>query len=82
MASEKGNVEASETNSSYFQDSSTEQQAHGKQKSREPHFAKALAYRALYSSSTSHHGGARKVRDNDGITKPSRLSKVSSADEV
>ena len=80
MASEKGNAEVSDTHSSSIQANTSEQSSKSKQ-SEEPHFGKALAHRALYGASSSgRRSGGRKLRVNDVKAQPSRLSKVSLAD--
>ncbi|KAF5741546.1 hypothetical protein HS088_TW10G00546 [Tripterygium wilfordii] len=45
------------------------------------HYGKALAHRALHGSS-SQRGVNRKVRTNDAMASPSRLSKVTLADDA
>lgn len=81
MATHERNGEASDTQSGNIQDN-TQESLKSKQ-SEEPHFGKALAHRALYgaNSSSNRRGGGRKVGTNDARAPPSRLSKVSSAEE-
>ncbi|GMN52351.1 hypothetical protein TIFTF001_021496 [Ficus carica] len=81
MATQKGNGEVSDTQSGNIQDS-TQESLKSKQ-SEDLHFGKALAHRALYgaSSSGSRSSGVRKLRINDARAQPSRLSKVSLAEE-
>ncbi len=78
MATENANAEVSHTQSSSTKDNSTEQSPNSKQ-STTTHFGKALAYRAVYGSS-SRRTGSRKVTTNDLKSLPSRLSKVSLAE--
>ncbi|KAF2325109.1 hypothetical protein GH714_022807 [Hevea brasiliensis] len=73
MATETANDQVLHTHNDSNQQNSTESSANSKG------FAKALAHRALYSSSSSRPG-SRKVRNNDVKTLPSRLNKVSLAD--
>ncbi|KAF5726353.1 hypothetical protein HS088_TW22G00030 [Tripterygium wilfordii] len=49
---------------------------------KKSHLGKALAHRALHASSTRRSGGSRKVRTNDTMALPSRLSKVTLADDA
>ncbi|KAK9282245.1 hypothetical protein L1049_005159 [Liquidambar formosana] len=79
MATEKANAEVSNTYSGSSQDISVERSP-GNKESAYHHLGKALAHRALHGSS-SRHTGSRKVRTNDVRMLPSRLSKVSLADE-
>ncbi|CAK7348376.1 unnamed protein product [Dovyalis caffra] len=80
MATEKANVEVSDTNNDNHQNTSTQTSVNSETPSSAvPRFGKALAHRALYGSG-SRHGGSRKARTNDAKTSPSRLSKVSLAD--
>lgn len=86
MATENTNAEVSlshtksSSSSSIIQDNSTEQSPISKRSATSSHFGKALAFRAVYGSS-SNHTGSRKVRANDVKALPSRLSKVSSPDQ-
>ncbi|KAJ7973031.1 Heparan-alpha-glucosaminide N-acetyltransferase [Quillaja saponaria] len=66
----------SDTNSCGIQDNSIEQSTN-RQQSENTHFGKALAHRAVYASTSRR----RKVRIQDVRTLPSRLSKVSMADD-
>lgn len=87
MAAEKANYGASETYNSngcheQCDDGDTRQQDHNKG-SRDQYqlLGKALAHRAVFGSG-SRRGRARKVRNmNDLKTLPSRLSKVSLAED-
>ncbi|EXB95708.1 hypothetical protein L484_007458 [Morus notabilis] len=80
MATHKRNGEASDTQSGNVQDN-TQESLKSKQP-EEPHFGKALAHRALYgANSSSRRSGGRKLGTNDARAPPSRLSKVSSAEE-
>ncbi|KAG6785059.1 hypothetical protein POTOM_010782 [Populus tomentosa] len=82
MATEKADVEVSDTNNDGIQNTSTETSVNSETPtSAVPRFGKALAHRALYGSS-SRHGGSRKARSSDVKTLPSRLSKVSVADDT
>ncbi|KAG2697580.1 hypothetical protein I3843_07G112600 [Carya illinoinensis] len=80
MATEKENAEISNTKSSSIGDSSTEQSANRKRPATIFYFGKALAHRALHGPS-SRRTGSRNVRTTDIRTLPSRLSKVSLADD-
>lgn len=81
MASEKANAEISDTsNGGGLQDDITDRSPHGNFSTRYQQFGKALAHRALYGSSSRRAGG-RRLRTNDVKTLPSRLSKVSLADD-
>ncbi|CAN4093011.1 unnamed protein product [Withania somnifera] len=87
MASDKATCEVSETYSSngcqeQCGDGETREQDHTKSSRSEYRLlGKALAHRAVFGSG-SRRGRARKVRNtNDLKTLPSRLSKVSLADE-
>ncbi|OAY61892.1 hypothetical protein MANES_01G225100v8 [Manihot esculenta] len=75
MATEKANVQVLDTDNESNQQNITEPSANSKG------FAKALAHRAVYGSS-SRGAGSRKVRNNDVKTLPSRLNRVSLADEA
>ncbi|KAJ6940880.1 hypothetical protein NC651_006873 [Populus alba x Populus x berolinensis] len=82
MATEKADVEVSDTNDDNIQNTSTQTSVNSETPtSAVPRFGKALAHRALYGSS-SRHGGSRKARSSDVKTLPSRLSKVSSITSV
>ena len=82
MATEKADVEVSDTNNDGIQNTSTHTSVNSETPtSAVPRFGKALAHRALYGSS-SRHGGSRKARSSDVKTLPSRLSKVSLADDT
>jgi hypothetical protein len=82
MATEKADVEVSDTNNDGIQNTSTQTSVNSETPtSAVPRFGKALAHRALYGSS-SRHGGSRKARSSDVKTLPSRLSKVSLADDT
>lgn len=73
MATEQGNAEVAE-----IQSSSSEQPPSRKE-ARKPNFGKALAHRAVYGS-VSRRAVSRKDRTDDVRTLPSRLSKVSLAE--
>ncbi|KAJ6940879.1 hypothetical protein NC651_006873 [Populus alba x Populus x berolinensis] len=80
MATEKADVEVSDTNDDNIQNTSTQTSVNSETPtSAVPRFGKALAHRALYGSS-SRHGGSRKARSSDVKTLPSRLSKSRSQD--
>ncbi|XVF72701.1 hypothetical protein PTKIN_Ptkin12aG0141400 [Pterospermum kingtungense] len=79
MATEKSNAN-DQTQSYCNEENSTERSASSKE-SDKFHFSKALAHRAVYGSSSRRGIGGRKVRINDARTLPSRLSKVSLADD-
>ncbi|KAJ4727762.1 hypothetical protein OWV82_000807 [Melia azedarach] len=83
MATEKAKAEVSDNYNDSIQDTSMgQQQAPDGKEPRKSNFGKALAHRALYGSG-SRHAGSRKERTNDASrTLPSRLSKVSLADDT
>ncbi|XWS31787.1 hypothetical protein CRYUN_Cryun23aG0106100 [Craigia yunnanensis] len=78
MATEKANADQTQTYST--EENSTERSA-SSQESAKFHFSKALAHRAVYCSSGRRGTGSRMVRSNEARTLPSRLSKVSLADD-
>ncbi|EOX95211.1 Uncharacterized protein TCM_004762 [Theobroma cacao] len=81
MATEKANYDQTvDTQNYHTQENSTERSA-SSQGSAKFHFSKALAHRAVYGSSSRRSTGSRKVRSTDARTLPSRLSKVSLADD-
>ncbi|KAJ4838638.1 hypothetical protein Tsubulata_004231 [Turnera subulata] len=82
MATEKGaaNVESSGTDNDSIKGSSIPASPNS-EGFPTPRFGKALAHRALYGSG-SRQGGGRKARANDARALPSRLSKVSLADDT
>ncbi|XVE73392.1 hypothetical protein DITRI_Ditri11bG0114400 [Diplodiscus trichospermus] len=79
MATQKATSDHTHTYSSSEEDT-TERSASG-QESAKYHFSKALAHRAVYGSSGRRSTPNRKVRSNEAKTLPSRLSKVSLADD-
>ncbi|XVF32855.1 hypothetical protein REPUB_Repub17cG0118600 [Reevesia pubescens] len=78
MATEKANADQTQSYSS--EENSTERST-SSQESAKFHFSKALAHRAVYASSSRRSTGSRGVGSNDARTLPSRLSKVSLADD-
>lgn len=79
MASEKAKDEISDL-TIQDQDNATEQpQLADSKERRKSNFGKALAHRALYGSSSRR---ARKDTTSNARTLPSRLSKVSLADDT
>ncbi|MBA0805347.1 hypothetical protein Gohar_004869 [Gossypium harknessii] len=79
MATEKANADQTQScvTEDNFGDRST-----ASQESTKFQFSKALACRAVYGPSSRRGSGNRKVRANaDPRTLPSRLSKVSVADD-
>ncbi|KAM6541498.1 hypothetical protein CsatB_005945 [Cannabis sativa] len=81
MATEKETTEVSDIqNDRRSIHENTERLSKCKQSSEELHFGKALAHRALYGAG-SGSGHRRKLRINDVKAQPSRLSKVSLAEE-
>ncbi|KAJ6404141.1 hypothetical protein OIU84_012348 [Salix udensis] len=83
MTTEKTDIEVSDTTSDSIQNTPTQTSVNSETPtSAAPRFGKALAHRALYGSS-SRHGGSRKGRSSDvKTTSPSRLSKVSLANDA
>ena len=81
MATEKGNGELISDGSFNMQDDSIAQQYSSNSKQSENgHLGKAVAYRAVYGSYSSSRSGTRNARNSDARMLPSRLSKVSVAD--
>ncbi|GFZ04556.1 hypothetical protein Acr_17g0001280 [Actinidia rufa] len=76
MATEKANAEISGSS----EGNSAERSLNTKE-TGQSHLGRALVHRALYGSS-SRRGGRRKVRAIETRTSPSRLSRVSLADET
>ncbi|XVF22130.1 hypothetical protein REPUB_Repub12eG0147400 [Reevesia pubescens] len=77
MATERANADQTMHTQTYSNvENSTE-----RGESTKFHFSKALAHRAVYGSSSRRGTGSRKVRNNDARILPSRLSKVSLADD-
>ncbi|KAF9688140.1 hypothetical protein SADUNF_Sadunf02G0166200 [Salix dunnii] len=82
MTTEKTDIEVSDTTNDSIQNTTTQTSVNSETPtSVVPRFGKALAHRALYGSS-SRHGGSRKARSSDVKTSPSRLSKVSLANDT
>ncbi|KAI6694648.1 hypothetical protein NL676_022358 [Syzygium grande] len=80
MATDKAMAEASEAN---IQGMPSEQLGgHEKSGKLETHFGKAIAHRALYASSGRHSRSRSPRTSNANANWPSRLSKVSLADEA
>lgn len=80
MATHKAQAEISGSNSGSSQDYLAERSSNSKE-TDQCHVGKALVHRALFGSSRRRAGG-RKVRTNDTArTSPSRLSRVSLADD-
>lgn len=85
MATDKQYNVNSDIHSSSDHDEGDERLKESGDKSPEIEFSrmgKALAHRALYGSNTNRRGKSRKFRNQDIKTLPSRLSKVSLADET
>ncbi|GLT42607.1 hypothetical protein SLA2020_165980 [Shorea laevis] len=80
MASEKPGVEVADTHDEISQENSEDRSTAG-QSTQFHHFSKALAHRAVYGPS-SRRDGSKKVKTSDVRTLPSRLSKVSLADDA
>ncbi|OMO82043.1 hypothetical protein COLO4_23271 [Corchorus olitorius] len=71
-----------DTQSYNTEENRTERSASSHESTKFVHFSKALAHRAVYGGSSSRRSsGTRKIRSNDARTLPSRLSKVSLADD-
>ncbi|KAB2021467.1 hypothetical protein ERO13_D07G131300v2 [Gossypium hirsutum] len=78
---ETGKAFADHNQSYNTEQNSTERSISSTQDSTKFHLSKALARRAVYGSSSRRGTGNRKVRGNDARALPSRLSKVSLAED-
>ncbi|XVF80641.1 hypothetical protein PTKIN_Ptkin15bG0090400 [Pterospermum kingtungense] len=84
MATEKANIADQSLDGTQIYSTqvySSEQSVCSHESAYNFHFSKALAHRAVYGSSSRRGSGSRKVRSNDARSLPSRLSKVSLADD-
>lgn len=83
MATEKAKAGVSDTEyiDGIQHDSSEQQTPQHRNESKKSNLGKAVARRAVYGTS-GRRGGSRKERTNDVKTLPSRLSKVSLADDT
>ncbi|KAJ0112085.1 hypothetical protein Patl1_00921 [Pistacia atlantica] len=83
MATETAKAGVSDTEyiDSIQPDASEQQTPPHRNASEKSDLGKTLAHRAVYGTS-SRRGGSRKERTNDVRTLPSRLSKVSLADDT
>lgn len=82
MGSEKDNAEFSESVSVNMVQEVCVQKSSNSKYWETCHFGRALAYRAVYGSSSYSSRSSRNVRGNNARISPSRLSKVSMAGDA